>query len=575
MDWHVYAVFYIISLVNAGSADNCGVSFKDNGICACSMNSGNGAVSCYDNQTIEIQPCYCMYYDAGMNLSVVGNCYYSCYEFDNTLIEVSSSQEFNAKICDQYGTLHRTGRFCGQCNENYSLPVYSYEIFSCVPCEDYGYKNWLKYFAVALLPLTVFYILAVLLSFNVTSSSFSGILVVIQCITSPAQMNIIASNPYVSRQATLAKLVISIACMVNLDFFRMVYTPVCLHPKANILEILSLDYIIALYPFLLIFLTYVLVTAYDREYRLLRYMWKPFKWCFNYYRKTWNIKTSLIEIFATFIFFSSVKILGVSFQILSFTTMQDVERKINKVYYLYNGTIEFFGEEHLPYAVLAIIVSFIFVFFPLLLLTVYPCHCFQRCLNRCGRRSQPLHVFMDAFQGCYRTHPRDLRYFSAFFLLLRVLLLAQVVLFPTYVLLFNSGVLSFAGAAVVAVLQPYKVKSHNTVDTVLLLLMGVYFTSYYDLILLTSLNYQLQWLIAAICQGFSIAFLILYLISLLLWKLLRFKLLALIRRARSAWSSRNIQRIHTTDFINSFDGRRDSDTNIYPQLLGRSVMPTY
>jgi hypothetical protein len=163
---------------------------------------------------------------------------------------------------------------------------------------------------------------------------------------------------------------------------------------------------------------------------------------------------------------------------------------------------------------------------------------------------------MDAFQGCYRTHPRDLRCFSAFYLLLRVLLLAQATLFPTYLLYFTSGILSFIGAGVIAMFQPYKVKAHNTIDTVLLLLMGVYFTSYYAMILLTSLNYSFHWVIAAICEGVSIFLITLYLIVLLLWKLLRVKLVVLASKAKSVFTSKKCININGCDNEPLLDGRQ-------------------
>jgi hypothetical protein len=294
--------------------------------------------------------------------------------------------------------------------------------------------------------------------------------------------------------------------------------------------------------------------------------------CLHRYRKTWNIQTSLIEVFATFILLSSVKVLGVSFQILSLTKTYDVEGKsIGKIYPLYGKP-----DEYLPFAFLAVTVSFIFVLLPLFLLAIYPCGCFQRCLNHCGGRCQPLHVFMDAFQGCYRTHPRDLRCFSAFYLLLRVVLLAQVALFPTYLLFFTSGIFAFAGAGVMAIFQPYKEKRHNTVDTVLLLLMGVYFISYYALIVLTAVKYPLQWDIAAVCEGLAIALAILYVVLLLLWRLLHLKILTFLRYIK-ALTRRNRQGTQR-EFISSFNRDDNSDVSSdlgYPPLLQKSMMPTY
>ena len=57
--------------------------------------------------------------------------------------------------------------------------------------------------------------------------------------------------------------------------------------------------------------------------------------------------------------------------------------------------------QHLPYVCLALIFLLTFTLMPMLLLFLYPCSCFQVSLNRTGCSCQPLHTFMDAFQGHY------------------------------------------------------------------------------------------------------------------------------------------------------------------------------
>ena len=566
--------------------EDCEVSFEDNGMCACSSHDRYGPLTCRnDSKTTVIRPCTCIYYDSALNQTVIGNCFFSCYKFHGIVMEITSSAEFNKDICDKYGSLHRTGRFCGQCNSSYGLAAYSYEIMQCIPCQDYGNKNWIKYFAVALLPLTVFYILAVLLSFNVTSSSLNGIVLVIQCITSPMQMNIIQGSLDYNNVIGVVgiKIVLSILCTVNLEFFRVVYHPFCLHPKANVLHILSLDYIVALYPFLLIFITYVLISAYDKQYRLVVWMWKPFKMCVRQYHNTWNIRSSLIEIFATFILLSSVKILGTSFQILSFTATHDVAgNKLKQYYCAYDASIEYFGATHLPYALLAIAISSIFVVLPFLLLAVYPCRCFHKCLNHCGPRFQVLHVFMDAFQGSYRTQPCDMRYFSAFYLFLRVLMLAQPQIFWSSMMLFTSGILSLASAAVVVTFQSYKEKAHNVIDTVLMLLLGIYFLSYYaDNCEHSSSGYRHQLIYAFAVQILCVTAFLAFFISLIMWKLFHLRVQALFTKARVKWNSLCS---HHSDIdhsngegIESFNRDLDiTEHSGYPPLLGQSQeRPTY
>ena len=104
--------------------------------------------------------------------------------------------------------------------------------------------------------------------------------------------------------------------------------------------------------------------------------------------------------------------------------------EIKKKFLYYDANIEYFGHDHLPFAVLALLIGFIFVFLPFLLLVLYPCRCFQRFLNCLGLRCQTLHIFMDAFQGIYKIEPYDLKYFSALYFLLRFLFPMIVQLMP-------------------------------------------------------------------------------------------------------------------------------------------------
>ena len=155
---------------------------------------------------------------------------------------------------------------------------------------------------------------------SVASSHLNGIILVLQCLLSPLMQQIFDGWINVWSSALyhniLPDIWFSIFGIVNLDFFRCVYPSFCLHPQLNIIHILFLDYIIALYPFILIFVTYILLTLYDKNYRFVKLAWKPFISLFRYYQRQWNIRTSLIE---TFIL-SSTKILSVSFDLLAFTS---------------------------------------------------------------------------------------------------------------------------------------------------------------------------------------------------------------------------------------------------------------
>ena len=175
--------------------EHCVTRFEDNGVCACSNRDELGVVTCNDDRTLEIQPCYCIGFCKMLWTALLwGNATIHVFEGYRVNINITTSTEFNANVCDKFGPLNRVGLFCGRCKDSYGLAAYSFQLSTCVPCQDYGYKSWLKYFTVALLPLTVFYVVALLLRFNITSSSLNGIVLVIQCITSHVQMVILQEN---------------------------------------------------------------------------------------------------------------------------------------------------------------------------------------------------------------------------------------------------------------------------------------------------------------------------------------------------------------------------------------------
>jgi hypothetical protein len=173
---------------------------------------------------------------------------------------------------------------------------------------------------------------------------------------------------------------------------------------------------------------------------------------------------------------------------------------------------------------------------------------------------------MDAFQGSYRIQPRDLRHFSTLYLILRMLLLLQFQIFPSVLMLFTSGILSFITAVMVAIFQPYKVRTHNTTDSVLLTLMGIYFVSYHAQL---SLNYENVYVPFTV-QILAIGLLLLYCISLLVWKLLSGKLQTLVGKVKGVWSSIiHHQREHCSgEWVECFNREQDmNETNSYPPRL--------
>lgn len=145
--------------------------------------------------------------------------------------------------------------------------------------------------------------------------------------------------------------------------------------------------------------------------------------------------------------------------------MDETGVQLSSRFTYFDANIEYFGPAHLPFAMVALFAGFLFVLLPFLLLVVYPCRFFQRCVNYTGWRCQALYIFMDAFQGSYKTEPYDLRYFSAYHLLLRFSLLFSTSYIVSSFFVQVSAFVLIISSFIFSVFQPYKNSSHNKVDT--------------------------------------------------------------------------------------------------------------
>lgn len=171
---------------------------------------------------------------------------------------------------------------------------------SCVDCTDYKY-NWLKYIAKAYIPLTVFYFIVVIFRISATSGWLDGYILLCQMTTIRGIVSLLTNNNVIAQEKhhLADKFVVTIMSIWNLDFLRSVYSPFCLHPKLSAVHVLMLDYLVAIYPLLLIALAYLLVKLYDR-FRLVSWFCTPLYRCFHSFKREWDINSSLIRVFATF-----------------------------------------------------------------------------------------------------------------------------------------------------------------------------------------------------------------------------------------------------------------------------------
>ena len=450
---------------------------RDNstGACLCKTRDIYSVVRCrnYPYELFLLE-CYCLTY--WHNELATGPCVYTCHRAGGSgyffNITVRSNSLINDVVC---GAQKRRSQMCGECKPGYAPPVYSYSL-SCVNCTT---SNWGKYTAVSFLPLTAFFVFVITFRISAFSPKLHGFILFSQIVTCPLFMRSLEIEvpSYPPMQKHLLQALVSFFGIWNLDFFRLVYSPFCLHPHADTLQVIALDYLVAVYPLILIGLSYLLVMLYDKNVRIVVCLYKPFVSLLIRFRRQWNIGNSLVDAFATFFLLSYVKILSVSMDLLLPVA---VSGRNDRLYLFNQGDVAYFSSHHLPYACLALFFLLTFTLLPMALLFLYPCSCFQVCLNRTGLSCQSLHIFMDSFQGHYKNGTngtRDFRYFSALYLLLRGILYAFTVL--AYVTFsFNYTIVFLISfTSLIALVQPYRKYLYSVNDNVFLVFTSIFFVT--------------------------------------------------------------------------------------------------
>ena len=449
------------------------------GSCHCYNTELGGIVQCNSlTRQVDVLFCYCMTYSPIYEDVVVGHILSACDQPQllYKTLNSNSTAHLDQEVCGPY---NRRGQMCGQCLPGYAPPVYSYSL-KCVRCnETHFYSNLAKYLAVSFLPLTIFYMTVMLFRVSVTSGPMVAYVLLSQMVGSPILIRLLLQPRYkVAHLHPAIKFGITAYSVWNLEVMRIVIPEFCLHPKMETLDMLMLDYLIGIYPLLLILLTYLAVSLHDRS-SILVLLWTPFYKCFSCIRKEWDIRGSLIQGFATFTVLSYVKILNVSFDILTPVVVHKSDGT-RHWYVYYAGDIQFLGRHHLPYACIALLAFILLNLLPVFLLLLYPIRKFRRLLEYFKLHTQSLYAFMDAFQGCYKYRPVDCRYFAGLYLLLRIVQLVSfsVILDPSY--LGSTGFVLLGAAMLVVYIKPYKNNIHNKIDAgFFLLFTGGHFTYLY------------------------------------------------------------------------------------------------
>ena len=393
----------------------------------------HGIVKCGKRNTLSVRNGYCLTIDEKTDILEAGQCLYNYNTYDSMYYDLTREKsELNDFMCNTQVQLNRTGTLCGKCQDGYYPLAYSYDM-TCVQCQNEK-SNWWKFMLAAFLPLTIFCIIILFFKINVVSSRFQGFLFYSQVISMPAMIRVFLFIGKFHTESETQAIPVAIRALAafygfwNLDFFRSIKFGICLGTDA--LQTLALDFVIGIYPLLFMVASYVLIELYDRNFRPLVIMWKPFRTLFGLFRENWNLRTSLIDSFATTFLLANIKFQSVSFDLLTPVKVYQIFNTGNWTYsyrLFYDATVPYFGSRHLPYAIIAITAIVLFTIIPIFVLILYPFRSFQKFLNLFPIRWYILHTVVESFYGSYKdgTQPgtHDCRWFASLFFLSRFCLM--------------------------------------------------------------------------------------------------------------------------------------------------------
>ena len=425
-----------------------------------------------------------------------------------TLLEGSdhyNQSSLSKAIC---GGRHRKGVLCGECEEGYGISfAYSHD-FECIPCNDSNINiaSFFIWFALEFLPLNILLILLIIFKVNLLTGwnglLYTFILFFQVVTTTPAFVYQYQTDLYSTTDwySTLLYINQFLSDLWNLKFFSVFFSVnlSCLYQGLTTQQLIMVIYFtIVLWPVIVYLCLLGLHHLYRRGKcchcfyvylpRISRYLSRARPTMPN------TTNSSYINSLCSFFILAYMRVVALFSEIISKRTIQTASfrERTERAVFFYNGSIEWFGPQHAPYAVPVILFTIVTVLIPTILLFSYPL--IPRLtemlkistirpfswINRGLSNAYLKHIF-DTFQGCFENNAR---YFAALYLVYRLSFVLVHSLTSDYMnLVLGQLVLVAVFASLHSFCQPFTDKTVNRINGLVLTnLAFVIFLSQYSI----------------------------------------------------------------------------------------------
>ena len=426
---------------------------------------------------------------------LAGECpYCSFFNSNRTTILPQDGHNLTAVLCNK---INRMGVLCGKCSAGYGLSVYGLE---CVVCPENVEKySWILYILAYILPIVLLFLVVILFNISATSGPANAFIFFAQVL--PTAFNLDGDGTiFLSKTEKFLKTsYVTIYDIWNLNFFHAL-PKFCLGSNVSTQLLLSLGYITAFAPLILVILFSAFVWAYGKGFKPIVCLCTPLHKCFVWFRQmrcfsklSVDLSRSTLHALATFIVLSYTKFTLVSLILLTGTPLVDDMGRLQRNVLYYDGTVQFMGKEHRPFVAVSVLVLLTFVALPpiililpsvvLLLKKIYK-YCFKKemsfsdgfCKCECFHQSSLIvDQFLNSFHGCYKDGTDstqgmniDCRWFAGFYFLLRFILFTVFAFTPSWSLQYvTQQLVCIVALLMVVILRPYKRDLFNIFDALI------------------------------------------------------------------------------------------------------------
>ena len=370
-------------------------------------------------------------------------------------------------------TDNTTGEDYLGCSSEQGIPMNNPH--TCTKCDEYGL---LVFIVIEILPITIMVLLIIIFNIQLTNGSINGVVFYSQTVAiSYFVYNYVYSYIYYHFYNLPLLLSVIPSNVFNLDFTPFTFNYVmCISPDTQPLGEISFWYVIGFYPLLLLLLLYVWITLYDKGYKCVVFITRPFHRCMARFWSMTGIEPSFTHSIASIYILCFTQLAATSFKILSIAPKNETLKfGFNKTKFSFDMKQDYFKGVHGAVGFFAILVLLFLIVLPTLYILLYPFKWFHKLLDCLHLRKQLLISLGDVFTGPYKNgteNTYDYRFMAGLYLLAKAIILSQFVYgyYSIFSIPISQACCSFLLAVIVIIFRPFQRNIHNFTEFLVMII---------------------------------------------------------------------------------------------------------